>query len=236
MIFITMKSYKILLAEDDAQLARTIVNEGLRHNLKFDATGDGNLALSWLKSGKYPMAVIDLGLKGSVQGEDLIAAIKELELETMPIVITGAIGSQRMIDSLNNGALAYLRKPCSFAELKAQIDALRSLKENLDPILTCGKAAYNLRSRLFFYGKAKPVLIDGYHGRILEFLMSMPNNFRDIYDLYEEVWEDDPSNAKPSTVRRIICELRARLDSVGAYDFITTEQRRSAYAVLQSRS
>lgn len=229
-----MNYAKGLFVEDYApyreQISRLLRTDGY----SVDCAADGETALRLLMTRKYGWGLFDLCLPGRPQGEDLLKAIWDEGLETLPIVLTGEQSDARMLNNIRNGAVVYLRKPCPYEQIKAHIDTIRRLRENLDPVLECGDVVYNTRTQLLFAGDREPVRIDGIHGKVLAFLMSTPNTYHDMGEVYEAGWDEDASLVRTGRVKSLISELRTKLLEAELYNFIDTNAN-GEYGVLSRR-
>jgi DNA-binding response OmpR family regulator len=113
---------RILVVEDDMQIART-----LRDYLEvagFDVTvvGDGSAALASARGDRPDLIVLDLGLP-SVDGLDVARELRRTS--TTPIVMLTARGEESdRIVGLELGADDYLVKPFSPKELVARVRAV----------------------------------------------------------------------------------------------------------------
>ena len=115
---------KILLAEDDPMIGRSVAS-GLRHaGFTVDWVLDGTSALQALSSSEgYAALVLDLGLP-KLDGVGLLHNIRNRN-DTIPVLITTARDSVAdRISGLNLGADDYLVKPFDLDELTARLRAL----------------------------------------------------------------------------------------------------------------
>ena len=229
-----MNYAKGLFVEDDKAYRDQITRLFRIDGYSVDSATDGETALRLLREGRYGWGLFDLGLPGKAQGEDLLKAIADEGLETIPIVLTGEQSDARMLNNIRNGAVVYLKKPCTYEQIKAHVDTIRRLRENLDPVLECGDVVYNTRSQLLFVGNSEPVRIDGIHGKVLAFLMSTPNSYHAFDEVYEAGWGEDASLVRTGRVKSLISELRTKLLEAELYNFIDTNAN-GEYGVLSRR-
>lgn len=111
---------RILLVEDDTQLANGL-KESLRHEgYSIDHVVSGREALVANSANPYDCAVLDLGLPDM----DGLVVLKELKLQTntLPVLIlTARDGVEHKVAGLDLGADDYLAKPFSMPELLARL-------------------------------------------------------------------------------------------------------------------
>lgn len=115
--------YKILVVEDDRNLADTI-REYLAGKLyQTTATTDGNKAYTLAKSGSYDLLLLDVMLPGR-SGFILVKQLRNAGIETPVLMISGKNTAEDIITGLQCGADGYLCKPFNLRELKARCEAL----------------------------------------------------------------------------------------------------------------
>ena len=76
---------RILLAEDEVALSRAIVKIFNKSNYSVDAVYDGEEALSYLESGNYDVAVLDI-MMPKMDGISLVKEIQKMTLNKTAIV------------------------------------------------------------------------------------------------------------------------------------------------------
>lgn len=109
--------FSILVVDDE---------EDIRENLKvvletegykvFDADS-GEEAIKIFQNTKIDLVLLDLKMKG-ISGEETLKKIKELNSETMVIILTGYATLDSSLEAIKYGAYDYLRKPVSINEIK----------------------------------------------------------------------------------------------------------------------
>jgi len=109
--------FSILVVDDE---------EDIRENLKvvletegykvFDADS-GEEAIKIFQNTKIDLVLLDLKMKG-ISGEETLKKIKELNNETMVIILTGYATLDSSLEAIKYGAYDYLRKPVSINEIK----------------------------------------------------------------------------------------------------------------------
>lgn len=114
---------RILLAEDDAGLARQITAVLTRAGYAVDHTADGEEAWFLGDTEPYDAVVLDLGLPTM----DGLAALRRWRGDgrSFPVLILTARGSWReKVTGLREGADDYLAKPFEIEEMLARVEAL----------------------------------------------------------------------------------------------------------------
>jgi len=113
---------RVLLVDDDAELAELVGEYLAREGFALDAEGDGAHAVDRAISGDYQLAVLDVMLPG-VSGFDLLREIRAAS--RLPVLMLTARGDDvDRIVGLELGADDYLSKPFNPRELVARIRAV----------------------------------------------------------------------------------------------------------------
>src|SRR5437879_9268667 len=114
---------RILIAEDDAALAK-FVSQGLEtEHYEVDIYSDGEQAQAAANEFDYDLVVLDLNLP-KIDGVSILRQLR-LKKPTVPVlVLTQRTRVEDRVQCLDTGADDYLAKPFSFSELSARIRAL----------------------------------------------------------------------------------------------------------------
>jgi two-component system OmpR family response regulator len=114
---------RILVVEDEPDLAATLHKALTEEGFAVDVAGDGEDALWQAGSINYDAIVLDLMLPG-VDGLTVLARLRAAGSRVPVLVLTARDSSAEKVGALNTGADDYLTKPFTFAELLARIRAL----------------------------------------------------------------------------------------------------------------
>ena len=114
---------RILIAEDDAELA-----EGLAHSLRsaghaVDWVGDGSAADSALRATPFDLLILDLALP-EMDGFEVLRRLRARQGKTMVLILSAEDEIDARIRGLDLGADDYLTKPFALGELEARLRAL----------------------------------------------------------------------------------------------------------------
>ena len=114
---------RILVVEDDADLARRLA-EGLeRIGFAVESAADGQTGYQLGRSENFDAAILDLGLP-DLTGADVLKRWRQAGRE-MPVLILTAHGSwTEKIEALNAGADHYVTKPSHIREIAAHLFTL----------------------------------------------------------------------------------------------------------------
>jgi DNA-binding response OmpR family regulator len=113
----------ILLVEDDAEMARVLM-QGLREEShRVDLAKDGASALALAKTASFDVVLLDVMLPG-VDGLQVARQLRSRKDDVGVLMLTARDTRADVVKGLDAGADDYLTKPFSFEELLARIRAV----------------------------------------------------------------------------------------------------------------
>jgi two-component system response regulator HydG len=120
-------AYKILIAEDEEITLKHLVNSLQKEGYLVVGTRNGADALREIESDHFDLLITDIKMPG-LTGIELLEKIKERQLESEVIIITGfgSIGS--VVDAMKKGAYDYVTKPFNLDELLLKVGKIRGQK------------------------------------------------------------------------------------------------------------
>ncbi|MDX3006334.1 response regulator transcription factor [Kribbella solani] len=120
---------RILLVEDDADLARLLDRALTGEGYAVTRAGDGHTGLHLALTHPVDAMIVDRGLP-AVEGLDLIARLRSRGVGTPILVLSARNSTADRVEGLDAGAEDYLTKPFELTELMARVRAL--LRRHLD--------------------------------------------------------------------------------------------------------
>lgn len=161
---------KLLLVEDNAELAHWIVNLLRAESFVVDHVPDAERAESILGNQSYDVALLDMRLP-AMSGKELLTRLRRRG-DSVPVLMLTAHGSiDDKVDCFAAGADDYVVKPFDARELVARIKALvRRQYAQKGVAAVCGDLHYTFDTREFRY-KNEPFLLRRREHAILEALM-----------------------------------------------------------------
>jgi len=114
---------RILVVEDDRDIARFVSKGLLENGYTVDVNFDGETGLHSALQGHYDLIVLDIMLP-KMDGRTLLKRVREKEIHIPVIFLTAKDADEDIVRGLNLGADDYLVKPFSFNELLARIRAV----------------------------------------------------------------------------------------------------------------
>ncbi len=202
---------RLLVVEDDPQIASFLV-KGLRQaGYAVDQAGDGETGLHLVLSEPYDAAIIDLMLP-KLDGLSLIQEVRRRQL-TLPILILSAKHRvEDRVKGLETGSDDYLVKPFSFAELLARLQALlrRASGGPLTTRLEFADLSLDLLTRQVKRGDTE-ILLQPREFALLAYLLRQPGRVVSKTMILEQVWELD-FDPQTNVVDVLVCRLRTKID------------------------
>ncbi len=114
---------RVLVIEDDASLARSIVDGLSDEGFTVAHAGDGNVARHALRDGEWDLVILDWWLPGP-DGLALLRCHRRERATTPVLFLTARDAVSDRVRGLDAGADDYLCKPFAFEELLARARAL----------------------------------------------------------------------------------------------------------------
>jgi two-component system copper resistance phosphate regulon response regulator CusR len=206
-------AFRILLVEDDAEIAE-FVAQGLREEgYLVELAADGHTGAHALASASWDLVILDWWLPGP-DGMILLRQLREAGKTTPVLFLTARDAVAQRVEGLREGADDYLCKPFAFEELLARVQALlrrlpgrvgtewRHHDVVLDPAANRAERAghsLNLTSR---------------EQALLLFFLRHPGEVLSRTRLYEQVWQEQYDGLS-NTLEVHISELRRKLEAHG---------------------
>lgn len=221
---------RILLAEDDGQLAK-IVAQGLRENAyAVDVAADGEQAAYLAAVNTYDAIVLDVMLPKK-NGFEVCQELRRRKSDVRVLMLTAKDAVTDRIAGLDSGADDYLTKPFNFDELLARLRAvLRRTGNALPNVVTIADLEIDTRSQGVKRG-GRTITLTTKEYALLEFLARNAGRVVGRAEISDHVWDDnyDPLS---NLIEAYINRLRRKLEEHGESPLIHT--RRGAGYMLGS--
>ncbi len=114
---------KILIVEDDRDIAFGLQEDLARHGHQVEIVGDGEKAVRRGREGGWDLIILDLMLPQK-DGFEVCRELRQAGLKTPVIMLTAKTHEAEKILGLELGADDYITKPFSPRELRARIQAV----------------------------------------------------------------------------------------------------------------
>jgi two-component system OmpR family response regulator len=214
---------KILLVEDDMEIAGHVSNALAIAGHDVDSEGDGLRGLVRASSGEYAALILDRMLPG-LDGLSLMKQLRASGVETPILLLTTMAGIDDRVRGLEAGADDYLVKPFAFAELVARVNAMTRRADISGRAAVTKLAVADLEMDLIertVHRAGKTIDLQAQEFRLLEYLTRNAGRVVTRAMLLEHVWK---LNFDPRTniVETHMSRLRSKLDRNNARDLIHT--------------
>ena len=215
---------RILITEDEKDLADAIAKGLLRQGYAADIALDGEEALFMADVNSYDLVILDLNLP-KIDGIEVCRRLRETDSPLGILMLTARTGLEDRVQGLESGADDYLLKPFHFAELLARLRAiLRRKGEQRHTILRSGEMVLDPNTQQGYYKDAK-LVFTAREFSILEYLISNAGRIVSQEELLEHVWGEEV-NSFTQSIKVHIKNIRNKLRAAGAAEIITTVKGR----------
>lgn len=204
---------KILIIEDDAELAQAIKFRLEKEDFTVDVCHDGEEGLYYMQENSHDLVILDRMLPG-LDGTKVLREARKARIFT-PVIFLTALGELNdKITGLECGADDYMVKPFAFEELLARIRCIlrRPGKWDDSALLRLGDISFDPEtSRLM--KDAKECTLSRRESALLEVFLRNPGQILPRPMLLSRVWGMD-SDVEEGNLDNYIHFLRRRLRAV----------------------
>ena len=208
---------RILVVEDERDLASAIATSLRRDGYATDVAADGSTALDRVAVNEYDLVCLDLNLP-DVDGLDVCREVTNGGTANAAaggpppkvIMLTARGGVEDRIRGLDEGADDYLVKPFSLRELGARVRALlrRDTALGSSVVSVAGIELDTARNEVRYHGT--PVDLTAKEFALLRWFTLHPDDVHSAERLLEHVW-DEHADPFTNTVRVTLSNLRRKL-------------------------
>jgi DNA-binding response OmpR family regulator len=203
---------RILVVEDEADLALAVATGLRREGYAVDVAGDGAAALDRATLTPYDLVCLDLNLPDA-DGLEVCRELLRPDPRPRVLMLTARGSVEDRITGLDAGADDYLVKPFSLGELAARVRALlRRDGAGTGAVLTMGALELDAARREVRH-HGEPVHLTAKEFALLRWFMLHPDEVHSAETLLEHVW-DEHADPFTNTVRVTLSNLRRKLAAV----------------------
>lgn len=205
---------RLLIAEDDPKLLKSLMHIFSKNNYVVDGVSNGISAYDYASSGEYDGLVLDIMMPG-MDGVSLLRKLRESNITTPALFLTAKSEVYQRIEGLDAGADDYLPKPFSTGELLARVRAMLRRKDNFTPdLLVCYNLTLNRSTyELLYNGNIQS--LSGKEFQVVEMLMQHAGAIVTTEQLITHIWGWD-TNVDISVVWVHISNIRKKIDLLKA--------------------
>ena len=203
---------RILIIEDEPQLARHVNAALIRHGHESSVQLDGAAGLKAALHAPPDLVVLDVNLP-LIDGFEVLARLRAAQVSTRVLMLTsrGEVGDR--VRGLKAGADDYIPKPFAMDELIARVEALgrRGGGAVASGALQVADLHMNVaQRRVLRAGQA--VTLSPREFDLLQVLMEEPGRYFARTELYDRVWQQE-HRYDSRTVEMFITRLRKKIDA-----------------------
>src|SRR6202163_692598 len=181
---------RILVVEDDVQLARQIASALTEAGHDATIVHDGERALDTTKRKPLDLIVLDVILPG-IDGFDVLRHLRSEHMASRVLMLTARGEVKDRVTGLQLGADDYLPKPFAMPELVARVRALgRRYAEEPALVLRVGDLTLELANHEVYRG-TQAIQLSARELMLLKVLMREPGRVFTRTELCERVWEHE---------------------------------------------
>jgi two-component system response regulator PhoP len=211
---------RILVIEDDIQLAENLRSALEKEKYSIDLCHDGESGLFHLQEYPLDLAVVDLGLP-KLDGIELIKRTRKAGVTIPILILTARERWQDKVEGLDAGADDYLTKPFHVEELVARCNALiRRSAGQANPEINIGPVKIHTRSQQVWVNE-KELTLTAYEYKVLEYLMVNPQKVISKSELTEHIYDQD-FDLDSNVIEVFVLRLRKKLDPEGVLNPVET--------------
>ena len=205
---------RLLIAEDDPKLLKSLVHIFETNHYVVDGVSDGSLAFDYASSGEYDGLVLDIMMPG-IDGINLLKKLRKDGVTTPALFLTAKTETYQKIEGLDAGADDYLPKPFATGELLARVRAMLRRKDNFVPdLLRFGDLVLNRSTYEIAYNGIAQSL-SGKEFQVMEILMQQPGMIVTAEQLITHIWGWE-TDVDTSVIWVQISNIRKKLDILSA--------------------
>ena len=207
---------KILIVEDEKLTQRYITNIlKQKKNNSIECYDNANDALRAFKNGNYDFILMDINIKGSMDGLQLAREI--LRYKKVPIIFISAHNDEdTMYEALEISSCGFIPKPFSIRDLEIVLDSLDSNNQNetipsLETIKINGHYTYKKGLSKIYYD-ATEIKLTSKQQKLIEVLCNNIDTIVALPKLKKEIWGNNPIVV--SALRTLVYNTRKLLPGI----------------------
>lgn len=205
---------RILIAEDDPKLLKSLIHIFELNHYVVDGVSDGNDAYNYASTGEYDGLVFDIMMPG-MDGIEVLKKLRQNGIFTPTIFLTARTEVYQRVEGLDAGADDYLSKPFSTLELLARVRAMLRRKEHFTPDMLLFKEVKLNRSTFELTYQDKFQSLSGKEFQVMEMLMLNINMIITTEQFITHIWGWETS-VDTSVVWVHISNIRKKIDLLKA--------------------
>ena len=201
---------KILLVEDDEQLARFLMRFLNSEGYTTDYANGQKNALKFFEENAYDCVLLDISLKDG-NGYSVCAAIKAQNV-TPVIFITASADEACTVAGFEIGADDYIGKPFGTRELLARMKNVMRRHQKTSPVLKCSSVTIDPIKGIVWKSGSE-IVMSALEYRLLLVFCSNKNQLLSRDRLADELWSLTKEFVSDNTLSVYIRRLREKIEN-----------------------
>lgn len=223
---------RLLIAEDEVDLAEALTAFFEKNHFSVDAVHNGADAYEYAVSGGYDAVILDV-MMPRMNGIQVLERLRAEGVKTPIMMLTAKGQKNDRITGFNAGADDYLPKPFDPDELLSRVRAILRRSEAYQPtVLTYGDVTLDPTTGLLSCG-GQSLRLGGRELQVMELLIRSPRQVFSAERIMERVWGWD-NEAEINVVWVNISNLRKKLRAIGSH--VTLRANRGLGYVLEEET
>ena len=205
---------RLLIAEDELDLAEALSVLFEKNQFSVDVVNDGLSAYDYASGGDYDTVILDVMMPG-LNGLEVLRRLREEGVKTPVMMLTARGEKDDRITGFDAGADDYLPKPFEPDELIARVRAMLRRGGAYTPaVLTFGDVSLDTGSGLLSCA-GQSIRLSGREFQVMELFMRAPRAIVSAERIMERIWGIN-FEGESRTLDVHIKTLRQKLKSAGA--------------------
>ena len=209
---------RILIVEDEKNLAEAIAARLKKEKFIVDISNDGETGLDNVLTNNYDLVILDVMLP-KLDGFEILKEARSEKITSKIIMLTAREKIEDKLNGLTSGANDYLTKPFHIDELVARINVL--LKKDLSEIkkktLEFSDIVLDVNNSTATCKTTNETIeIIGKEYFLLEYFIKNPNQIISKEQIYCKIWGME-NESESNNLEAYLSFLRRKLRSIGSH-------------------
>lgn len=214
---------KILLVDDEIEMAEPLHLLLTREGYEIDVAQDGDRGLQLATANPYDLLILDWMLPGK-SGLEICQSLRSRGDATPVLFLTAKDTIDDRVQGLDAGADDYIVKPFELRELLARVRALLRRPTTIEPVVIARLKVEDLELDLqnqIAYRNGRAIELSEKESQLLAYLMRQPNQLLTHEQISQYLWSDSEKPTSNALVAQIRL-LRRKIEAKGETALITT--------------
>ncbi len=206
---------RILIVEDEFNLADVLASRLKKENYSVDISLDGEDGCYKALSGAYDLVILDVMLP-FMNGFEILDKVRNSGVNCKVIMLTAKSSLDDKLNGFSSGANDYITKPFHIDEVIARVNAQLKSSFSKDNIIKYGDLELDLtKSKIFCVKSGRSVSLVCKEFLILEYFMNNPLVVLSKEQIYNKVWGIE-NEIESNNLEAYLSFLRKKLKAISS--------------------